>query len=340
MTYADLYGKDLITTQEWTREELDVTLELAKDLKRRHYSGEILPDLLKKKTFFALFYNKSTRTRASFEAAMTLLGGHTQYIEASTTRLLQGEAIKDVARVYSRYGDGIGIRVGTLHEFPPGKATEIIREFARYATVPVINMANDEYHPCQALTDIMTVQEKTPKYEKKKFVIMWAYSGTIRTPCSINADALIMTRYGLDVVVACPPEFELDPKIIGFCKKNSEESGGSVSISHDLKEALSGAHFVFPRSWTTRRCILEGLKAVGGEKAELEIHAKYKDWKLTEELVDLMDKKSYIMHVMPVFRDLEADDKVMDSEKSIIIDQAENRLYTQMAVLALTMGGK
>ncbi|MEM4000857.1 MAG: hypothetical protein QXW86_08865 [Saccharolobus sp.] len=335
MVYAELYGKDLITTQEWTREELDAVLCLAKDLKRRKYSGEILPSLLEKKTFFAIFYNRSTRTRASFEAAMTLLGGHAQYIEASTTRLLQGEAIKDVARVYSRYGNGIGVRIGTLHEFQPGKATEILREYAYYASVPVINMANDEYHPCQGLTDIMTVQEKMPKYEKKKFVIMWAYAGTIRTPCSINEDALIMTRYGLDVIVINPPEFDLDPKIINFCKKNVEESGGSFQISHDLKD-IEGANFIFPRSWTTRKCILEGLQTVG-EKTELEIHSKYKDWRLTKELVDMMDKKSYIMHVMPVFRNLEADDDVMDSEKSIIIDQAENRLYTQMAILALTM---
>ena len=330
----------MITTQDWNKHELDFTLETAKDLKRRNYSGEVLPDLLKKKTFFALFYNTSTRTKASFEAAMTLLGGHSQYIEASTTRLLQGEAVKDVARVYSRFGDGIGIRIGTLHELPPGKATAIIREFAQFSDVPVINMANDEYHPCQALTDIMTIQEKFPKYENKKFVIMWAYSGKIRTPCSINADALIMSRYGLDVVVACPPEFELDPKIIDFCKHNSEESGGSIRITYDLKDALNGAHFVFPRTWTTRKCILEGLQAVGGKKAELEVHKRYEDWRLTNELVDLMDRSGKVMHVMPIYRGLEADDDVMDSARSIIIDQAENRLYSQMAVLALTMGGR
>jgi len=330
----NLKGKDLITTQDWDREELDSILELARDFKRMKYSKMEFPPILKNKTFFGVFYNKSTRTRASFEAAMTLLHGHMQYIEAETTRAVEGEAIKDVVRVYSRYGDAIGIRIGTKHEFPPGKTTEFLRECAKYATIPVINMANDEYHPCQALADILTVQEKMPKFEKKKFVIMWAYSGgNIRTPCSINEEALIMTRYGLDVTIVCPPEFVPDPKIIDFCKKNADESGGSIKIEHSLKNTIEGANFVFPRSWTTTECILKGLKKVG-EQEELKIHQKYKDWRLTMELVELMDKKSYIMHVMPVFRGFEADDDVMDSEKSIIIDQAENRLYAQMAILA------
>jgi ornithine carbamoyltransferase len=338
MTRADLFGRDLIETQEWSRDELDLVLQTAKDLKKRHCSGKVLPDLLMKKIFFALFYNTSTRTRASFEAAMTLLGGDAQYIEASTTRLGQGEAVKDVARVYSRYGNGIGIRVGTLHEYPPGAATRMIREFAQFADIPVVNMANDEYHPCQGLADIMSVQEKFPKYEKKKFVIAWAYSGKIRTPCSINADALIMTRYGLDVVVACPPEFELDPKITDLCKVNSEESGGSLTVDHDLRNALRGGHLVFPRSWTTQNLILNGLQAVGGTEPELEVHRKYKHWRLTSELVDQMDRSAKIMHVMPVYRDLEADDELMDGTRSMIIDQAENRLHAQMGVLALTMG--
>jgi ornithine carbamoyltransferase len=339
MTYADLAGKDLITTQDWSREELDYVLDTAKDLKRRRYSGEGVPNLLHKKTFFSLFYNTSTRTRASFETGMTLLGGHAQFIEASSTRLLQGEAIKDVAGVYGRYGDGLGIRIGTLHEFPPGKATAVIREFAENIDVPVINMANDEFHPCQSLTDIMTVQERFPKYERKKFVLMWTYAGKIRTPCSINGDALIMTRYGLDVTVACPQAFDLDPKIKDYCQKNADESGGSIRFTQDPEEALRGAHLVFPRAWTSTKCMLNGLETVG-EHAELELETKYKNWKLDPKLVALLDKHGKVMHVMPVYRGLEVDNSVMDSDRSIVLDQAENRLYAQMAILALTMGGR
>jgi ornithine carbamoyltransferase len=241
--------------------------------------------------------------------------------------------------VYSRYGHGIGIRVGTLLEFPYGRATSIIRDFTRFADVPVINMADDSFHPCQGLTDILTVQEKFPKYEKKKFVIMWGYSDKIRTWCSIHCDALIMTRYGLDVTVVNPPGFDIDGKVIKWCKENAEVSGGEFQVSNDFNDALSGANIVFPRSWVSKECVLQGLNNFGREK-ELTIHEKHRDWMLTQDLVDIMEKNATVMHVMPVYREMEASSEVIDSPCSVIIDQAENRLHTQMAVLALTMGGR
>jgi ornithine carbamoyltransferase len=339
MTYIDLYGKDLITTQEWTIEELDFTLEFAKELKRRFYARD-LPELLKNKTFFMLFYNTSTRTRASFEAAMTFLGGHAQFVDVSTTRIGEGEVIKDTAKMYERYGHGLGIRVlESAVDYVYGRGNAVIREYAKHAKIPVINMADDMYHPCQGLADIMTVQEKFPKYEKKKYVIMWAYSNKIRSWCSVQEEALIMTRYGLDVVIANPPEFDLDPNIYEICRKNAEESGGSFEISNDYKEALEGAHIVFPRSWASHQCVMMGINKFGKEN-ELALHEKYRDWMLTRELVDLMDKNSIIMHVLPVFRGEEATDEVMDGPHSVIYDQAENRLHVQMAVLALVMGGR
>jgi len=339
MTYIDLYGKDLITTQEWTIEELDFTLEFAKELKRRFYARD-LPELLKNKTFFMLFYNTSTRTRASFEAAMTFLGGHAQFVDVSTTRIGEGEAIKDTAKMYERYGHGLGVRIlESAVDYVYGRGNAVIREYAKHAKIPVINMADDMYHPCQGLADIMTVQEKFPKYEKKKYVIMWAYSNKIRSWCSVQEEALIMTRYGLDVVIANPPEFDLDSNIYEICRKNAEESGGSFEISNDYKEALEGAHIVFPRSWASHQCVMMGINKFGKEN-ELALHEKYRDWMLTQELVDLMDKNSIIMHVLPVFRGEEATDEVMDGPHSVIYDQAENRLHAQMAILALVMGGR
>jgi len=340
MKYVDLYGKDLITTQDWEKEELDATLEVANYLKAQRYAGS-LPELLRQKTFFALFYYPSTRTRTSFEAAATLLGGHAQYIEARTTRMEHGEAIKDVARVFSRYGNGIGIRIGTeLEIFPYGRATSILREFAKYASVPVINLANDMFHPCQSLTDIMTVKEKFQRIRGKKYVIMWGYSGgRIRTWSVIHGDALIMTRYGLDVELVHPPGFEIYPEIAELCKKNADENGGSFSVTNNYKETLNGAHIVFTRSWASNRCVMEGLENFG-KNNELALHERYKDWMLNQELVDSMNRHGIIMHVMPVFRGHEATDEVMDSPRSVIIDQAENRLYTQMAVFVLTTKGK
>jgi ornithine carbamoyltransferase len=164
---AELQGRDLITTQEWSRGEIDATLSLAKDLKEKYYADALQP-LLADKTFFMLFYNTSTRTRASFEAAMTALGGHAQFINVTTTRLNEGEQVKDVARVYERYGHGLGIRIlESAVGYVYGRGNKFIRDYAEHCKVPVINMADDKFHPCQGLADLLTVQEKFPKYEGK-----------------------------------------------------------------------------------------------------------------------------------------------------------------------------
>lgn len=334
---VELQGRDLITTQEWSREELDATLELAKELKKKYHAGELEP-LLKNKTFFMLFYNTSTRTRASFEAAMTALGGHAQFVDIRTTRVGEGEQPKDVARMYERYGHGLGIRIlESAVDYVYGRGNEVIREYAKHCDIPVINMADDKYHPCQGLADILTVQEKLPEYVGRKYVISWAYSDKVRSWGSVQEEALIMTRYGIDVTIAAPMGFELDPEIMRTCEQNAEESGASFDTTDDLGSALVGAHLVFPRGWASHECMMQGIDKYGEER-ERELHERYRDWMLTQELVDRMDPEAKIMHVLPVFRGEEATDEVMDGPHSVIYDQAENRLHVQMAVLALTMG--
>jgi len=141
MPKVDLAGKDLITTQDWSLEELQTTLKLAADLKVRYHRGRV-PHLLQDKTFFMLFYAPSTRTRAAFEAGMTYLGGHGEYIDVSTTRLGSGEAAKDVAKMYERYGHGLGIRIlDSAIDYVYGAGVSVVREYARHAEIPVINMA-------------------------------------------------------------------------------------------------------------------------------------------------------------------------------------------------------
>ena len=336
----DLRGKDLITTQEWSLEELDLTIELARELKRIHQTQGVsnIPRYLDRKTFIMLFYAPSTRTRSAFEAAMTMLGGHAQYIEARMTRAIAGEAVKDIAKMYEIYGDGLGIRIlDDAIDFKYGPGNAVVREYAKHAKVPVINMADDMFHPTQAIGDMMTMQEFLGDVKGKKFVIMWAYSPKIRGRCSIQADLLVATRYGMDVVLAHPEGFELDPKVLEWAERNAKESGGSLEVVHDYKEALEGAHAVFPRSWASKKLLELGKSQFGDE--ELKIYQKHRDWRLTAELVDLMDKHAIITHVLPVFRGHEADDKVMDSPKSVIYQQAENNMYAKAAVLVLTMGG-
>jgi len=339
MPKVDLAGRDLITTQEWSVDELKATLKLARDLKVKYRRGRV-PPLLRNKTFFMLFYAPSTRTRAAFEAGMTYLGGHAQYIDVSTTRLGSGEVPKDVAKMYEKYGHGLGIRIlDSVIDYVYGAGVSVVREYAKHAEIPVINMACCTYHPTQGLADLMTVQEGLGKVHGKKYVIMWGYAKSFRGRCSIQEEALIMPRFGMNVVLAHPPGFEIDPKIVETAKLNAAESGGAFQVSNDLNSAVEGAHAVFPRNWASYELLEVGASKFGKEK-EMELHEKYRDWTLTQDLLDRMDRKAVVTHVLPVLRGEEATDQVMDGPQSVIYPQAENGMYTKMAVLAVTMGRK
>ncbi len=342
----DLSGRDLISTLDWSVDEIEIALRLAEELKWRYHSFGLaeIPRILDRKVFFMLFYAPSTRTRAAFEAAMTMLGGHAAYVEAKTTRLgvgakKVGEAAKDVAVMYERYGHGIGIRIlDKAIDYVYGRGNEVLQIYAKHARVPVINMADDKFHPTQGLADLYTFRERFGKIQGKKYVVMWAYSPEIRGWCSVQEDIILFTRFGVDVVVAHPPGFDLDPKLMEIAKKNAEESGGNLEFTDNLEEALDGAHAVFPRNWASPKLVELGYSKFAEE--ELKIYEKYRDWKVTRKLFDLMDKHGVLMHVLPIFRGYEADDDVIDDPKrSIIYEQAENGLWTKAAVLALTLYG-
>ena len=339
MPKVDLSGRDLITTQDWSIEELQAALRLAKDLKKKYHRGRV-PHSLADKTFFMLFYAPSTRTRAAFEAGMTYLGGHGVYIDVSTTRLGSGEAAKDVAKMYDEYGHGLGVRIlDSAIDYVYGAGISVVREYAKHASKPVINMACCTYHPTQGLADLMTTQEYLGNVRNKKYVIMWAYAKSFRGRCSIQEEALIMPRFGMDVVLAHPPGFNIDAKIVDQAKSNAQTSGGEFTVTNDLNSALEGAHAVFPRNWASNELLAVGASKFGKER-ELEIHEKYRSWMLTKELLDTMDKKAIITHVLPVLRGEEATDEVLDGPHSVIYPQAENGMHAKMAVLDLTMGRK
>ena len=233
---SNLRGKDFITTQEWSKEELDRALELAEELKEKQKKG-IPHRLLEGKTLYMLFYNSSLRTRNSFQTGIFQLGG--QGIDLSPQAVykpaLAGEEIpyvteriSDVARVLSRYGDAIAIRIyGEPINWIYGKGNQIVREFAKWADVPLINMEDDIYHPCQAMADVLTIKEKKGTLEGKKVVVSWAYSGGIKPVAVPQSCVLNFTRFGADVVLAQPRGLELSPEVIDWARKNADESGGS-----------------------------------------------------------------------------------------------------------------
>jgi len=283
-----------------------------------------------------IFYAPSTRTRGAFEAATAILGGHPAFIDVSTIRM--EEAVKDAARMYDSYADGIGVRIlDKAIDFVHGAGRKVVEEFASVAKVPVINMACCTYHPTQGLGDIMTVQDKLRELKGKKYTITWAYSSKPRGRCSIQEEVLIATRFGMDVVLTHPKGFEIDQMILEAAKRNAKESGGSFRVSNDFEEGLEGANVAFPRSWGSSEFLKVGATKFGVEK-EAAICSKYKNWRLKQRHVDdLMGKPAIVTHVLPVMRGEEATDEVMDGPNSVIYEQADDNFYAKMAVLALTM---
>lgn len=322
---TSLRGRDMISTQEWTREEIDTVMDVAFDLKRQRAMGVPHP-YLQGKTLFMLFFFTSTRTRNSFEAGMTQLGGHAHFIPSETTQIAHGDTPIEVGKILSSYGDGIAIR-----QCDWGTGNRYIRQVAEHAYVPVLNMQCDIYHPFQALADLMTVIEKKGGLRGRKLVMSWAYAASYTKPISVPQSVILLfTRFGMDVVLAHPPEFELMPEILGQARENAERHGGTFEISHSMDAAFEGADVVYPKSWGPLLVETEPEKC-------MEIAAQYKDWICDERRMALCKDEAIYLHCLPADRGLEVSEAVIDGPQSAVWDQAENRLHAQKAVMALTM---
>lgn len=347
---TNLKGRDFLSELDFTREELETILDVAWDLKRRRATGEA-HELLKGMTLFMIFYNQSLRTRNSFEAGMHQLGGHAHDLNPKQiyTPALPGrevaystERVSDVARVLSRMGEGIGIRCyGEPVDWIYGEAHRMIEEFAYWSDIPVINMEDDVYHPCQAMADIMTIIEKKGRdLRGKKFVMSWAYSPSVEKPLAVPQSAIgIASKFGLNITLAHPEGFELDPTIIDTVKDNAKKSGGSFEIVYDMKEAFKDADIVYPKAWTSKQFIPPAVDKPQLDKSQ-ELFDKNKHWKTTKEMMKLAKEDAIYMHCLPADRGWEVDDDVMDGPQSVVFDEAENRLHAQKAIMSLIMGGR
>ncbi len=340
---VDLKGRDLLCTQDWSIEELEKTLDLAFEMKANRYDHP-LNNCLDRRTFFMFFYNPSVRTRQSFEAAATELGGHAQFLEPKSMRLKSaksaGETIEDAAQVMSRYAVGVGIRILETALEHYGQGQEILQQYADNASIPIVSMAHDMYHPCQGLADVMGYRMHGGKDLKgKKLVQVWGKGALVRSWCSVQESILINSRFGMDVTLAHPPGYDLDPNVIKMCEENANAAGSRFEIVHDLEEAYEGADFVYSRNWMTSGfydgMIKNGVDAT--KKKEIEIAAKYDDWITTKDWM-AKTNDAFFTHCGPVDRNAEVTDEVCDGKKSIVYDVAENRLHVQKAIMALTMG--
>ncbi|MDG7034755.1 MAG: ornithine carbamoyltransferase [Nitrososphaerota archaeon] len=346
MSYVQMWkGRDFLNTNDFTQEEITQILDAADDL-RNKYRSMVPTNYLPGRTIFLLFYNESLRTRNSFEAGMFQLGGHAHFVRANdlyTPSLPEDmvayktEAVSDVARVMSRFGQAIAIRIyGDAAKWIIGRGHKIMELFAKWSSIPVINMEDDVYHPTQALADMQAARTARPKLQGKKFVVSYAYSGGLKPLAVPQSEALITTQMGMDVVLAHPKGFELDDNIVKACKANAEKYGGSFEISYNMKEAFEGADFVYPKAWSPKQFMMPYGPKVDKDGANA-YQNKYKDWIVNTELLE-KSGKPYYMHCGPADRGQEVTDDVLDSyENSLYFDEAENRLHTEKAVMAMTM---
>jgi ornithine carbamoyltransferase len=329
MDRTGLAGRDYIETLDWSIEEIEEALAVSAELKEQFRHGQphrLLPD----KTLFMLFLDKSTRTRNAFEAGMTQLGGHAHYLDAEKTQVAHGESPKDMGVILSRYGHGIAIR----HDLIPYEGNAYMREVAEHADVPVINLQCDVDHPTQTLADLMTLREKRgTKVQGMKVAVSWAFAPSYAKPLSVPQGlCAILPRFGIDVVLAHPPGWDLMPELMKRAEAAAPEGGGSISVSNDMDEAFEGADAVYPKSWGR-------LDLFTDESAALAASESYRTWICDARRMALAKPDALYMHCLPADRGHEVTDEVIDGPRSVVYDEAENRLHTGKALLALTMKG-
>lgn len=299
--------KDVLSITDLSREEIYELLESALDLKKKRKAGEPT-EFLKNKSLGMIFEKASTRTRVSFEVAMTDFGGHALYLNSRDIQVGRGETIEDTARILSGYLHGIMARV---------MSHETVKKLAEYSTIPVINALSDREHPCQILGDFMTIMEHKKKFEGLKF----AWVGDGNNVC--NSALLGSAIMGMEFVVACPKGYE--PKA-EFLEK-AKALGGKFTITDDPKAAAKDADVIYTDVWVSM-----------GDEAEQEKRLKeFATFQVNTELLGVAKPDVIVMHCLPARRGLEITDEVMDGPNSVIFDEAENRLHAQKALILKLM---
>ncbi|HEX2049055.1 MAG TPA: ornithine carbamoyltransferase [Actinomycetota bacterium] len=330
MDRSDLTGRDFVSTADWSVAELGAALDVARELKAAFKAGEphrLLPD----KTLFMIFLDLSTRTRNAFEAGMTQLGGHAHFVDAATSQIAHGEDPRDMGIILSSYGHGIAIR----HDKVPGEGNAYMRAVADAASAPVINLQCDVDHPTQQLADLMTIEEvfATRDLSGMKVCVSWAYAPSYAKPMSVPQGlALLLPRFGADVVIARPPEYRLMEPVMERARALAAEGGGTLSEIDDMDAGFEGAHVVYPKSWGAEHLF-------GDERAALALNDRYRDWICDARRMRIARDDAIYMHCLPADRGNEVTDEVIDGPQSVVFQEAANRLHTGKALMALTMGG-
>ncbi|MCA9917497.1 MAG: ornithine carbamoyltransferase [Anaerolineales bacterium] len=322
---TNLRGKDMITTQEWTKEEIDTVLDVAMELKRKRALNQ--PHAyLRDKVLAMLFFFSSTRTRSSFEAGIAQLGGHGAFIDSTTTQISHGDTAKEIGEIYGRYYDGIAIR-----QCDWDFGNEYIRDVAAASRVPILNMQCDVYHPFQILADMLTIIEKKGDPRGLTINVSYAYASSYQKPISVPQSLiLLMTRYGMNVRLTHPPEFKLMPDIVEQARENARRHKGSFEILDDFDAGFKDADVIYAKSWGA-------MLTTTDHEESARIGKQYTDWITDERRMAMAKDDAIYMHCLPADRNIEVTDGVIDGPNSVVYDEAENRLHVQKAVMALTM---
>ena len=331
--------RHFLTTQDYSRTEIDALLDQAAAFKRSKQGKQMAG-----KSIALMFFNPSMRTRTSFELGAFQLGGHAIVlapgkdawpIEFEVGTVMDGdteEHIAEVARVLSRYVDMIAVRAfPKFIDWNEDRKDKVIAAFAKHATVPVVNMETIT-HPCQELAHAMAMREHLGDLLKKKYVLTWTYHPKPLNTAVANSALLIATKMGMDVTLLCPtPDYILDERYMAFGRENAQANGGSLRVSHDIEEAYSGAHVVYAKSWGA-------IPFFGRWEEEKAIRDANKHFIVDEAKMARTDNGLF-SHCLPLRRNVKATDAVMDSPACIAIDEAENRLHVQKAVMASLLAG-
>jgi N-acetylornithine carbamoyltransferase len=332
--------RDFLAMEDWGRDGVVALLDLADRIRRGEITGG-----LERKVLAMVFMDPSLRTRTSFETAMFLHGGHgvvlepgkgSWTLETEPGAVMDGgsvEHIIDAARVLGRYADALAVRA-----FPKGRdwsverEDRVIRDFAQYCEKPVINLESTRRHPCQGLADAMTLRDKLGDPRGKRFVLTWAWHPKA-LPTAVPASAAIAAAMlGMEVCIAQPEGYELDPDDTALIRRIARENGSMVTINDDPDDALVSADAVYVKSWGS-------VKFFGRPDEEAEQRAGLREWRLTQRrLRSTRGGKGIVMHCLPVRRNVEIDDDVLDGPNSVVVDEAENRLHAQRALLLELIG--
>jgi N-acetylornithine carbamoyltransferase len=346
MITEGLIGRDFITLRDFSKAEIETMLEVALRLKGERAMRRSQADILPGRTLFMMFFNPSLRTRNSFEAGIFELGGHAHFLEPSATRLpalegeevaYQTERISDVARVLSRMGDAIAIRIlGDVVGWDYGKGLRVIREFAKWSRAPVINMEDNIYHPCQGMADVMTLWELFGKdLRGRKLGVSWTYSPSTKKPIAPHHDFMYAASFfGADIVFAHPPEMRIDPEIEAAIRENVEANGGSYTLVHSMEDAAENADVLYAKNYVCLD-LLPPFESAPKHEEMAKLFREYQGWIADERRMRLAKPEARYMHCLPCERGFEVSDAVLDGKwGAAAFDEAENRLHAQKGVMA------